>query len=385
MAPLYRLLLGLFIALGPLASQAEGPSPAGDSKMTVQMQTNHGTIVLELDAARAPKTVENFIQYAKDGFYDGTVFHRVIPGFMIQGGGFEVGMNQKPTRDPVKNEADNGLKNETGTIAMARTNDPHSATAQFFINVKDNGFLNHSSPSPQGWGYCVFGRVTEGMDVVHAIEKVATGNKGFHQDVPVTRCDHREGHRRRRLIPARRGADTAPPLTAAMKPVLFISDLHLDPSRPRVSDLFLDFLAGEARAAAALYILGDLFEAWIGDDDPEPEHARVIAGLRATVDSGVPIFLMHGNRDFLLGECIRQTQRRRNCCRTAPSSSCSARPPCCCTATPCVPMTGPTRTSAPWCAMHAGKRDFLARPIHERQAIARQLRETSQRATRGKA
>ena len=186
MAPLYRLLLGLFIALGPLASQAEGPSPAGDSKMTVEMQTNHGTIVLELDAKRAPKTVENFIQYAKDGYYDGTVFHRVRPGFMIQGGGFEVDMNQKPTRDPVKNEADNGLKNETGTIAMARTNDPHSATAQFFINVKDNTFLNHSSPSPQGWGYCVFGRVTDGMDVVHAIEKVATGNKGFHQDVPVT-------------------------------------------------------------------------------------------------------------------------------------------------------------------------------------------------------
>ncbi len=186
MAPFYRLLLGLFIALGPLASQAEGPSPAGDSKMTVEMQTNHGTIMLELDADRAPKTVENFIQYAKEGYYDGTVFHRVIPGFMIQGGGFEVGMNQKPTRDPVKNEADNGLKNETGTIAMARTNDPHSATAQFFINVKDNSFLNHSSPSPQGWGYCVFGRVTDGMDVVQAIEKVATGNKGFHQDVPVT-------------------------------------------------------------------------------------------------------------------------------------------------------------------------------------------------------
>ena len=187
MAHLYRLLLGLFIALGPFATQAEGPSsPAGDSNMTVEMQTNHGTIVLELDASRAPKTVENFIQYAKDGFYDGTIFHRVIPGFMIQGGGFEVGMNQKPTRDPVKNEADNGLKNEKGTIAMARTNDPHSATAQFFINVKDNGFLNHSAPTPQGWGYCVFGRVTEGMDVVQAIEKVATGNKGFHQDVPVS-------------------------------------------------------------------------------------------------------------------------------------------------------------------------------------------------------
>jgi peptidyl-prolyl cis-trans isomerase B (cyclophilin B) len=179
-------MLGLFITLIPLASPAAGTSPAGDSTMTVHMQTNHGTIVLELDADKAPKTVENFIQYAKDGYYDGTIFHRVIPGFMIQGGGFDASMNQKPTRAPVKNEADNGLKNELGTIAMARTNDPHSATAQFFINVKDNGFLDHSSPSAQGWGYCVFGRVTEGMDVVQAIEKVATGNKGFHQDVPVT-------------------------------------------------------------------------------------------------------------------------------------------------------------------------------------------------------
>ena len=186
MAHLYRLMLGLFIAFSPLASLAAGAPPAGDSKMIVNMQTNHGTIVLELDAAKAPKTVENFLQYARDGFYDGTVFHRVIPGFMIQGGGFDVGMNQKPTRETVKNEADNGLKNELGTIAMARTNDPHSATAQFFINVKDNGFLNHSSPSAQGWGYCVFGRVTEGMDVVQAIEKVATGNKGSHQDVPVS-------------------------------------------------------------------------------------------------------------------------------------------------------------------------------------------------------
>ncbi len=186
MARIFRLLLGLFIVCSPVVALAAGPSSAaGDQKMTVRMQTNHGTIVLELDAAKAPKTVENFIAYAKEGFYDGTVFHRVIPGFMIQGGGFEVGMNQKPTKATIENEADNGLKNDLGTIAMARTNDPHSATAQFFINVKDNGFLNHSSPSPQGWGYCVFGKVVEGMDVVQAIEKVPTGNKGFHQDVPV--------------------------------------------------------------------------------------------------------------------------------------------------------------------------------------------------------
>lgn len=148
------------------------------------MQTNMGTIVLELDSEKAPATVENFVDYAKSGFYDGTVFHRVIPGFMIQGGGFEPGMNQKPTRASIKNEADNGLANDIGTIAMARTSDPNSATSQFFINAKDNDFLNYTSSSPQGWGYCVFGKVVEGMDVVQKIEKVATGSKGMHQDVP---------------------------------------------------------------------------------------------------------------------------------------------------------------------------------------------------------
>jgi len=152
--------------------------------VTVRMQTNMGTIVLELDSEKAPATVENFVDYAKSGFYDGTVFHRVIPGFMIQGGGFEPGMNQKPTRAAIKNEADNGLTNDNGTVAMARTSDPNSATSQFFINVKDNDFLNYTSSTPQGWGYCVFGKVTEGMDVVQKIEKVATGSRGMHQDVP---------------------------------------------------------------------------------------------------------------------------------------------------------------------------------------------------------
>jgi len=151
----------------------------------IKMNTNHGAIMLELDAEKAPATVENFMQYVTDGFYDGTIFHRVIDGFMIQGGGMEAGMKQKETRDAIKNEADNGLANDAGTIAMARTNDPDSATAQFFINVKDNGFLNHSSPTPQGWGYCVFGKVVEGMDVVDAIKAVATGSAGMHQDVPV--------------------------------------------------------------------------------------------------------------------------------------------------------------------------------------------------------
>ena len=151
----------------------------------IKMQTSKGIIVLELDSDKAPVTVENFLRYAKDGFYDGTIFHRVIDGFMIQGGGMEPGMKEKSTSAPIKNEADNGLKNDRGTIAMARTPDPDSATAQFFINVKDNDFLNFRSATPDGWGYCVFGKVVEGMDVVDAIKGVATGTQGFHQDVPV--------------------------------------------------------------------------------------------------------------------------------------------------------------------------------------------------------
>ncbi|HJW24367.1 MAG TPA: peptidylprolyl isomerase [Rhodocyclaceae bacterium] len=151
----------------------------------VKLQTNLGTITLELDAEKAPKTVENFLAYVKAGHYDNTVFHRVIKNFMIQGGGFEPGMKQKPTNAPIENEAANGLKNKRGTVAMARTNDPHSATAQFFINVVDNDFLDFKSPNGSGWGYCVFGQVVEGMDVVDQIKAVRTGNKGFHQDVPV--------------------------------------------------------------------------------------------------------------------------------------------------------------------------------------------------------
>ena len=150
----------------------------------VTLHTSMGDITLELDAEKAPKTVANFLQYARDGFYDGTIFHRVISNFMIQGGGMTADMAQKTTGAPVDNEANNGLKNKCGTIAMARTNDPHSATAQFFINVTDNGFLDHTAPTAQGWGYAVFGRVTAGMDVVEKIKAVATGSKGFHQDVP---------------------------------------------------------------------------------------------------------------------------------------------------------------------------------------------------------
>ncbi|MEW5781657.1 MAG: peptidylprolyl isomerase [Pseudomonadota bacterium] len=151
----------------------------------IKLTTNLGTITLELDAEKAPKTVANFLDYVKAGHYDGTIFHRVIDGFMIQGGGFLPGMKQKPTNAPIENEAANGLKNQRGTIAMARTSDPHSATAQFFINVADNDFLDFRAPSGNGWGYCVFGHVVEGMDVVDKIKRVRTGNKGFHQDVPV--------------------------------------------------------------------------------------------------------------------------------------------------------------------------------------------------------
>jgi peptidyl-prolyl cis-trans isomerase B (cyclophilin B) len=151
----------------------------------VKLHTSMGDITLELDAQKAPSTVENFLQYVRSGFYDNTVFHRVINGFMIQGGGMEPGMHQKDTQAPIRNEADNGLKNEKYTVAMARTSNPHSATAQFFINVADNDFLNHTSQTPQGWGYCVFGRVVEGEDVVDRIKAVTTGNRGFHQDVPL--------------------------------------------------------------------------------------------------------------------------------------------------------------------------------------------------------
>ncbi|GAA1961354.1 peptidylprolyl isomerase [Kitasatospora viridis] len=151
---------------------------------SVKLQTNHGDIVLELDEEKAPQTVANFLEYVNAGHYDGTIFHRVINGFMIQGGGFTPDMRQKPTKPPVQNEANNGLKNQAYTVAMARTNDPHSATAQFFINVGDNEFLNHTAPNPTGWGYAVFGRVTEGQDVVDAIKGVRTGSAGGHADVP---------------------------------------------------------------------------------------------------------------------------------------------------------------------------------------------------------
>ncbi len=188
MKQLAGLVMAITVAVAPATglTQDNSTSKQGADMVTVTMETNKGVITLELDREKAPDSVENFVTYAKSGHYDGTIFHRVIPGFMIQGGGFDTSMQQKDTNPPIKNEAANGLKNDKGTVAMARTNVPDSATSQFFINVKDNDFLNHTSPTPQGWGYAVFGKVTDGMDVVESIENVATANKGGQQDVPVS-------------------------------------------------------------------------------------------------------------------------------------------------------------------------------------------------------
>ena len=175
------LLLAATALFAVTAAQAQGAAAP-----RVKLTTSAGDIVLELQAAKAPKSVENFLAYVKKGHYNGTIFHRVIPGFMIQGGGFDKAMAQKPTEKPIENEATNGLKNDKYTVAMARTPHPHSASAQFLINVNDNAFLNHSAPTQQGWGYAVFGRVVEGQDVVDKIAGVPTGNQGMHQNVPLT-------------------------------------------------------------------------------------------------------------------------------------------------------------------------------------------------------
>ncbi|MCI2809918.1 peptidylprolyl isomerase [Eoetvoesia caeni] len=188
-------ILGLLCAAtlclnpGSAAFAASSTTTQGNSVMSttprVKLQTNFGDIIIELNQEKAPKTVENFLKYTQEGFFDGTIFHRVINNFMIQGGGFDAGMKQKTTHDPIENEANNGLKNDKYTLAMARTSDPHSATAQFFINVGNNDFLNFTAPTSNGWGYAVFGKVVEGTEIVDKIKEVKTGNKGFHQDVPV--------------------------------------------------------------------------------------------------------------------------------------------------------------------------------------------------------
>jgi len=181
------LILATVVGLLPVTgySQDNQSNAKGADMVKVTMETSKGVITMELDRENAPVSVENFVTYARAGHYDGTVFHRVIPGFMIQGGGFDTDMKQKATNPPIKIEADNGLKNTRGTVAMARTSDPNSATSQFFINVVDNAFLDHTSPTQQGWGYAVFGKVTDGMDVVTSIEEVKTGNSHGQSDVPL--------------------------------------------------------------------------------------------------------------------------------------------------------------------------------------------------------
>jgi peptidyl-prolyl cis-trans isomerase B (cyclophilin B) len=171
--------MALFCDVQPAGSDSGSPQ--------VRLETNHGNVTLELDAQAAPQTVENFLRYVRDSFYDGTIFHRVIKGFMVQGGGLTTAMERKPNvREPIPNEADNGLKNNRGSVAMARTMEPHSASAQFFINSVDNDFLDHTGKTPDGWGYCVFGRVVEGMDAVDKIERLPTETKAGHQDVPIS-------------------------------------------------------------------------------------------------------------------------------------------------------------------------------------------------------
>jgi peptidyl-prolyl cis-trans isomerase B (cyclophilin B) len=182
---LTTLLLGCMLCFNAQAATPSQSTAQKGKHNMVKLHTNLGDITLELDAEKAPETVKNFLDYAGSGFYDGTIFHRVISGFMVQGGGFEPGMKQKPVKAAIKNEASNGLKNDNYTVAMARTSAPHSATAQFFINVADNGFLNHTSPDNQGYGYCVFGKVVEGKEVVDTIRKVKTGNRSGFQDVPL--------------------------------------------------------------------------------------------------------------------------------------------------------------------------------------------------------
>jgi peptidyl-prolyl cis-trans isomerase B (cyclophilin B) len=178
------LMFALLFSLSTLSFAKENPMSASPTK--VKLTTSLGAITIQLNPEKAPISSANFLTYVKEGFYNGTIFHRVIPDFMAQGGGFDTSFTQKAVHAPIKNEANNGLANKRGTIAMARTNVPDSATGQFFINLKDNGFLNHTSPTPNGWGYAVFGEVLEGMDVVDAMAKVPTGNRGGHQDVPKT-------------------------------------------------------------------------------------------------------------------------------------------------------------------------------------------------------
>jgi UDP-2,3-diacylglucosamine hydrolase len=336
-----RLPRGLRIAL-QAALFAALPALAGAGTQ-VRVTTSLGAFTIELEDERAPLTVANFLGYVREGQYTGTIFHRVIPSFVIQGGGLTPDLASKKTREPIPNEAGNGLANLRGTVGLARTAAPHSGDAQFYVNIADNADLN---PLPTRWGYAVFGRIVDGMDVVDRIGVVPTGPMGpLKSDVPqrtvliekaevlgeaaaaTAPAARRQRQRRQRQrpptrpAPARRRPPRARPRHPALRQgarprqptgsaergrsralaQLFASDLHLDAASPQAVDTFLRLLAGEARDAEALYLLGDLFESWIGDDDPDPVRTRVCGALRALTESGVAVFVLHGNRDFLLG------------------------------------------------------------------------------------
>ena len=309
----------------------------------VILHTNHGDITLELDAENAPATVANFLQYVRDGHYDNTIFHRVIDGFMVQGGGMEPGMKQKPTRATIANEAGNGLKNKKYTVAMARTSEPHSASSQFFINVADNDFLDYKGPSPQGWGYCVFGKVVGGQDVVDRIKARADRQRGH---APERSARRRRAHARRgneggvmraaarwRRCPAagsRGGGATArtcaPARTAPMKPTLFVSDLHLSTTRPAQLAAFHRFCA-RTRPRAPASSTSSATSSTAGSATTSSRSrmvAEVAAALASVAASGVSDRHPHRQPRFPAARALRRGGRRDAAARSSWSSTSAA-------------------------------------------------------------
>ncbi len=330
----------------------------------VTFHTNHGDIVIKTFDDKAPETVKNFLDYCREGFYDNTIFHRVINGFMIQGGGFEPGMNQKTTKSPIQNEANNGLKNTRGTLAMARTQAPHSATAQFFINVADNDFLNFSGESLQGWGYCVFAEVVEGMDVVDKIKSVSTAQR-HAPGCAERRCCDQKRHRQRVI----RG-DTFY--------CGFASAIGRTGDYRRFSALF----TGEARRRTPCISSATCLKR-IGDDDPNPLHQQIASALKALADSGVPCYFIHGNRDFLVGKRFAPPKRDDSTAGRAASRSLRAQ-----SADYARRYPAPT-TQAIWRFARrfttlGPARSFLALPLFIRRRIAAKMRADSKAANSSK-
>ena len=351
--------------MAPFASLGQSAESAANLPR-VRVYTTAGNFVIELNRERAPITVDVFLGYVKQGFYNGTIFHRVIPGFIAQAGGYTADFKQKPVKTTVVNESGNGLTNLRGTVGFARTNEPHSGTSQFYINLADNVDLN---PRPTRWGYAVFGKIVDdkekddGMRVVDEIGHRPTGAGGpFDKNVPVDPSR------------SKRSSSFTNPYAAVT--TLFISDLHLDAGEPETIRRFVSFVETEARSARALYILGDLFEAWVGDDEDDPRLAPVQAALADLTRAGVPCSLMHGNRDFLIGP--------RFCAATGcrllgdyervdlyGSTVLLTHGDLLCTDdTRYMSLRGTLRNPA-W------QRDFLVKPLAERRKIAADLRQLS--------